>query len=77
MMEKVNSPNHYTSKSLEAIKVIAVMVENLDPFEAYCMGNIIKYLYRYEEKNGIEDLEKAKKHIDLMIEERGSNDFSD
>lgn len=70
--DKVNAPNHYNSKSMESIDVIKVMTENLDPFAGYCMGNIIKYLYRYENKGGLEDLRKAKKYIDFLIEMIGT-----
>jgi len=31
-------------------------------------GNIIKYICRYENKNGIEDLKKARHYIDMLIE---------
>ena len=31
-------------------------------------GNVIKYVFRYKNKNGLEDLEKAKEYIDRMIE---------
>ena len=37
---------------------------NLNPFQA----NVIKYAVRYEKKNGIEDYEKAKHCIELLIE---------
>jgi hypothetical protein len=73
-METVNHPNHYTSKSKESIEVIRIMTENLEPFQAYCMGNIIKYLYRFEDKNGQEDLMKAKKYIEFMLEEDNERD---
>lgn len=67
--ETVNHPNHYTSKSMESIEVIRVMTQNLKPFDAYCMGNIIKYLYRFDNKSGQEDLMKARKYIEFMLEE--------
>jgi hypothetical protein len=35
---------------------------------SFASGNIIKYIVRFEKKNGIEDLEKAKHYIDFMIE---------
>ena len=35
----------------------------------FCEGNIIKYTVRYKDKNGIEDLYKAKKYIELLIED--------
>ena len=34
----------------------------------YHLGNLLKYLIRYRKKNGIEDLEKAKVHMDWLIE---------
>jgi len=34
----------------------------------YLEGNIIKYVTRYKEKNGIKDLEKARHYIDKLIE---------
>lgn len=33
----------------------------------YCEGNIIKYVTRYKNKNGVEDLKKARHYIDLLI----------
>lgn len=33
-------------------------------------GNIIKYVTRYKEKNGLEDLIKAKWYLDKLIEEQ-------
>ena len=35
----------------------------------YLAGNVIKYVARYKDKNGIEDLEKAKHYIEKLIEE--------
>ena len=34
----------------------------------FMQGNVIKYVTRYKDKNGIEDLEKAKEYIDRLIE---------
>lgn len=34
----------------------------------FCVGNCIKYLCRYKNKNGKQDLEKAKHYIELLIE---------
>ena len=33
----------------------------------FCEGNVIKYLCRYEAKNGAEDLLKAKHYIDMIL----------
>ena len=36
---------------------------------SYAQGNAIKYICRYADKNGLEDLKKAKQYIDFMINE--------
>ena len=35
---------------------------------SYLQGNVIKYVTRYKDKNGVEDLEKAKHYINMLIE---------
>lgn len=35
----------------------------------FCEGNVIKYISRHREKNGKEDLLKAKHYIDFLIDE--------
>ena len=35
---------------------------------SYHKGNILKYLLHEREKNGLEDLKKARKHLDWLIE---------
>lgn len=37
----------------------------------YCEANVVKYISRWREKNGKQDLEKAKHYIDLLIELEG------
>mgnify|MGYP000545164857 CR=1 FL=1 len=51
--EKVNHPKHYNNhpSGVEAIDVIQYM--------NFCLGNAFKYVYRYKDKNGLEDLKKA------------------
>lgn len=39
----------------------------------YCLGNVIKYVMRFSFKNGIEDLKKARRYLDYMIEEMEAN----
>jgi hypothetical protein len=36
-------------------------------------GNVIKYVSRWRNKNGMADLEKAKHYIELLIELEGRN----
>jgi len=64
----VNSPNHYKSGRLETIENIKNSLSD-EGFKGYLKGNIIKYTCRAELKNGIEDLDKAIKHIEFLKEE--------
>lgn len=34
----------------------------------YLAGNVVKYISRYQDKNGIQDLEKARHYLDKLIE---------
>jgi hypothetical protein len=34
----------------------------------FCEGNVVKYVTRWRDKGGVEDLRKAKHFIDLLIE---------
>lgn len=61
----VEHPSHYTQGGIECKEAIASATTNLTGFEAYATGNIIKYMWRWKAKNGIEDLKKAKQYIDL------------
>ena len=61
--EKNNiKPNHYGNSGIDVISFC--QANNLD----FMQGNVIKYVFRYKNKNGLEDLEKAKEYIDRMIE---------
>lgn len=64
----VHHPNHYMCGELEVIDIICNVVGGMsDPFNAYCTGNVIKYICRWFRKNGYEDLEKAKVYIDFIL----------
>ena len=53
---------HYKGYAIQPVEFIA---KNNIPF---IDGNIIKYVVRHRDKNGIEDLEKAKHYIEMLIE---------
>ena len=68
-LDVVNSPSHYNQAGVECIEAIAAATD--DGFEYYLQGNIIKYIWRYRYKNGIEDLKKAQWYINKLIETKG------
>ena len=60
--------NHYKGFKIQPIEFIHA--NNI----AFCEANAIKYLCRHKEKNGKQDLEKAKHYIDLLIKLEYGND---
>lgn len=60
--DPVNHPQHYTShpSGIEAIQICE--------HENFNIGNAIKYLWRTEQKNGVEDLRKSIWYINREIE---------
>ena len=66
LQDVVNSPIHYNQAGIECIDAIAAALG--DGFEYYLQGNVMKYLWRYRYKNGIEDLKKAEWYQSKLIE---------
>ncbi|VTT05508.1 gp29 [Streptococcus gordonii] len=67
--DKVNNPSHYKGAfGLEAIDVVRNFAGNLTAVQGFYWGNAIKYLLRFQGKNGLEDLKKARKNLDWLIE---------
>ncbi len=62
-MNKI-SPDYYQKGNIEVTDFI------IDQSMSFLEGNIVKYLCRYKEKSGIEDLRKARWYIDKLIDER-------
>lgn len=67
--DMVNHPPHYMSKTgLEVIDVIEAFTDGLVGIEATDTGNVIKYICRWKDKNGLQDLNKAKWYLEHLIE---------
>lgn len=65
----VSHPSHYQSETgLEVIDVIEAFTFDLKGIEATDTGNILKYICRWKNKNGLQDLKKAKWYLDHLIE---------
>ena len=61
MKDNIN-PNHYKQGNIEVIDFI------LDQKLSYLEGNVIKYISRYKNKNGLEDVKKAQWYLNKAIE---------
>lgn len=60
-------PEHYTYGKYECIDVLKDILGE-EGFKEFCRGNVFKYLWRYNHKNGKEDLLKAKYYLEKLIE---------
>lgn len=65
-MDKVNKPAHYQG-AIECIDAIESTMSK-EAFRGYLKGNVMKYMWRYEKKNGVEDLQKAEWYLKKLIE---------
>lgn len=72
--DSVNHPAHYTQGGIECIDAIEAAVSELSGIEAVCTGNAIKYLWRWKQKNGVEDLKKARWYINRLIKRGERNE---
>lgn len=63
----VNHPNHYNVRGIEAIDVIKAYTADLRGIQAVDTGNVIKYILRWNKKNGLEDLLKAQWYLNHLI----------
>lgn len=69
----VKKPEHYHKYNMDTL----MFLEHGFPPEVlkgFCLGSAIKYLQRFELKNGLQDLEKAKFYVDKLIELKKKED---
>lgn len=70
MSDSVTNPAHYGG-SIECRDALASRLEGtgLAPMAVYWLGCAFKYLWRFDRKNGVEDLRKCRQCIEFLIEE--------
>lgn len=59
--------NHYTDKKIQPWDAMECWMSE-EQFKGFLLGNVIKYLARFQEKGGTLDLEKAKHYLSKLIE---------
>ena len=67
ILDNVEHPSHYCRGGIECIDAIEASLGK-DEFTGFLRGNIIKYVWRYRDKNGLEDLKKAQWYLNKLIE---------
>ena len=63
------NPSHYKRGGIECIE--AIKAATGEGFIGYVWGNVLKYLWRWPKKGGVEDLKKARWYLDRLIKEVG------
>lgn len=72
----ISHPPHYEGRFLECIDFIRYAADRTSGIDAYCLGTVIKYLWRCPMKGGAEDLRKAEWYL-LFWQRRGHFLFSE
>lgn len=67
MKDNIN-PSHYKQGTIECIDAIESATINKVGLDAVCTANVIKYIWRFEDKGGVEDLNKAMWYLQRMIQ---------
>jgi len=65
-IDMVNNPPHYKTGKLEVIDILEDQLTQ-EEFCGYLRGNILKYLFRYKNKGGVTDLQKAQWYLTKLI----------
>lgn len=60
-------PTHYTQYEIEPIDYIESKKNN------FSQGNVIKYITRYKQKDGLKDLRKAEFYCKMLIQKNNAN----
>lgn len=64
--DPVNRPAHYTSGGIECIDAMQAAFGD-EAVKDFCLCNAFKYLWRHRQKNGVEDLKKARWYLNRLI----------
>lgn len=57
---------HYEQMAIQPLQVMKANFSKAE-YEGYLRGNVLKYLLRYQTKNGVEDLKKASSYLDELV----------
>lgn len=68
-VDVINHPPHYTQGDIECIDAIKAATVGKTGIEAVAVANVVKYLWRYEEKGGLESVRKAQWYLNKLISE--------
>lgn len=62
------NPNYYYMHGMEAFDVMEAFVGNLKGLDSFYWCNVVKYILRWQNKNGVQDLKKAQEYLQKLID---------
>lgn len=62
------TPNYYVQNGMEAFDVMEAFVGELKGVDSFYWCNVVKYILRWQNKNGVQDLKKAKDYLQKLID---------
>ena len=65
--EMINHPSHYNMGKYECLDVVKELIKDMKGIEATLFFNAFKYLWRYKQKNGLQDLKKCEFYLKELI----------
>ena len=74
--DPVTRPSHYAGHTGIECKAAMESMLGTDDYVSYMQGCAFKYLWRWRDKNGVEDLRKARECIDNMVRALDGGDAS-
>ena len=70
--DPVNNPQHYTNGNIECVDAM-IAAYGKEVVMHFCQCNAFKYQWRFDKKNGVEDLKKAEWYNNKYIELKNGN----
>ena len=59
--------DHYKNKKVQPWDAMESWMSP-EQFEGFLRGNVIKYIARYKDKDGLRDVQKARHYLDKLLE---------
>lgn len=64
--------DHYRSKDIQPWTAMESWMTE-EEFEGFLRGNVIKYIARYKDKDGVKDVLKARHYLERLLEHLDRN----
>lgn len=70
------SPEHYRKGGRECVEFIEAALGK-EGFQSYCLGNVMKYVWRHDKAGGAKDIRKAKRYLEYWLAAEGMENIKE